>query len=107
MAKGICSAHLVTYRSILGSQELIRLSALSVILICFVFESELSAAEPNDGESAKPVNRLYQNELWVLAVRPDDTVEGSVSFVQFNTFANSVQALTDIHYKRVHSSVMN
>jgi len=50
---------------------LIHFSALSVILICFVFESELSAGEPKDGESAKPVNRLDFTSVFFDSVNTD------------------------------------
>lgn len=50
---------------------MIRFSALAVILICFVFESELPADEPNDGESAIPVNRLDFTSVFFDSVNTD------------------------------------
>jgi len=49
----------------------------------------------------------YQHELWVLAVKPDDTAKGSTPYAHDNSFTNTVLALTIVHYKRLHSAVMN
>jgi len=69
--------------------------------------------DPNDKPTPERLAELlekaekYQHELWLLAVGADETVAGDAPYVQNSSFTNSVLALTDIHYKRLHSAVMN
>jgi len=48
-----------------------------------------------------------QRALWLLAVGTDEIAEPDALPFGGSSFANSVLALTDIHYKRLHSAVMN
>ena len=48
-----------------------------------------------------------QHELWLLAVNPDDTKALEDESGRTDPFMASVLALTDIHFTRVHSAIMN
>jgi hypothetical protein len=48
-----------------------------------------------------------QHKLWLLAVNPGDHTELEDESGRANPFIASVLALTDIHFTRVHSAIMN
>lgn len=48
-----------------------------------------------------------QHELWLLAVNPDDSRALEDESGRTDPFMASVLALTDIHFTRVHSAIMN
>jgi hypothetical protein len=50
---------------------------------------------------------LIQHKLWLLAVKDGKTVEGEKYSNRASPFMGSVLLLTDIHYTRLHSAVMN
>lgn len=69
--------------------------------------------DPNDKPTQVRLAELlekaeeYQRELWLLAVAATTNDESHSPVVQNDAFTNSVLALIDVHYKRLHSAVMN
>jgi hypothetical protein len=58
-------------------------------------------------ENLIQVSEQTQNKLWLLAVNADDTNELQDASGRADPFMASVLALTDIHFTRVHSAIMN
>jgi uncharacterized membrane protein len=69
-------------------------------------EADDSPAEQTLAELLEKAERI-QHELWLLAVNNNKSAEDKFSSNRGSPFMGSVLLLTDIHYTRLHSAVMN